>query len=78
MFFRCLIALHVSVYPAGGGTVEILWLICLGLFFLLLKCLCMYVGVHVCVQACVCDVCIHVGLWLCVCGDQKLTLSVPH
>lgn len=33
--------------------------------------------VCMCVQACVCDVCIHVGLWLCVCGDQKLTLGVP-
>lgn len=69
MFFRCLIALHVSVYPAGGGTVEILWLIFLGLFFLLLKCLCMYVGVHVCAGVCVCrHVCVmFVFMWVCGC-----------
>lgn len=24
-----------------------------------------------------CDVCIHVGVWLCIYGDQKLTLGVP-
>lgn len=100
MFCRCLITFHASVYLAGGGAFEILWLIFLGLFFLLLTfkvCLCIYVGVHVCAGVCVCrhvcmcrhvcadicvyrhmcDVCIHVGLWACVCGEQKLTLGVP-
>lgn len=42
---------------------------------------CLYVQAYVCADICVyrhmCDVCIHVGLWACVCGEQKLTLGVP-
>lgn len=76
MFCRCLITFHASVYLAGGGTFKILWLIFLGLFFLLLTfkvCLCIYVGVHVCADVCMCR---HVGVQACVCRHLCVQVHV--
>lgn len=47
--------------------------VCADMYVCAGMCVCRHVCADICVYRHMCDVCIRVGLWACVCGEQKLT-----